>query len=243
MAIEVTPAIGREGRIQVGPRAVAGIGGAGSRGAGIGRRACSPTVWIVGPAPPSPAWPDGPAARHPDGAAGRSLRTAAPARPGTLGRVSERLPSPGPSYIREESFRLRAASGPGPQVRLGMTAPSVTDDGWWLTHLWAEDDAGVVDARGVAPLAGPPPGAPLHTIGPILAGALMSLLDQEDGRQLIRLRMPPATDESRPWGRPLLVMTAVRWDPLRAAAMRPNELARELLRAFARAVEAAGSPA
>ncbi len=157
--------------------------------------------------------------------------------------MSERLPSPGPSYIREESFRLRAASGPGPQVRLGMTAPSVTDDGWWLTHLWAEDDEGIIVSRAVAPLAGPPPGAPLHALGPILAGALMGLLDQEDGRQLIRLRMPSADDEARPWDRPLVLMTAVRWDPVRSATMRPTELARELLRAFVRAVEAAGSPA
>ncbi len=76
------------------------------------------------------------------------------------------------------------------------------------------------------------------SMGPALAGALAGLLDQEDGRQLIRLRMPPAEDASRPWDRPLLLMTAVRWDPVRSATMRPNELARELLRAFARAVEA-----
>jgi hypothetical protein len=123
-----------------------------------------------------------------------------------------------------------------------MTAPSITEDGWWLTHLWAEDDSGVVPARAVAPVSGPPPGAPLGSIGPRLAGALMGLLDQEDGRQLIRLRMLPAPDEARPWDRPLVVMTAVRWDPVRSATMRENELARELLRAFTRALEAAGSP-
>ena len=123
-----------------------------------------------------------------------------------------------------------------------MSAPSIMDDGWWLTHLWAADADGVVDATDAAPLAGPPPGPPLLTIGPSLAGALAGLLDQEDGRQLIRLRMPPAEDEARPWVRPLLLMTAVRWDPVRSATMRPNELARELLRAFARAVEAAGAP-
>lgn len=116
------------------------------------------------------------------------------------------------------------------------------DDGWWLTHLWAADDDGVVSAMTAAPVAGPPPGPPLSTIGPSLAGALMGLLDQEDERQLIRLRMPPADDPARPWERPLLIMTAVRWDPIRSATMRPNELARELLRAFARAIEAAGAP-
>ena len=90
-------------------------------------------------------------------------------------------------------------------------------------------------------MTGPPPGPPLATLGPSLAGALAGLIDQEDGRQLIRLRMPPAADETRPWERPLLLMTAIRWDPIRAATLRPNELARELLRAFASAVEAAGS--
>ncbi len=158
-------------------------------------------------------------------------------------RVSQRMPSPGPSFIREEIVRLRAAIGVGLEIRLGMASPSVMEDGWWLTHLWAEDEGGVVDARMVAPLAGPPPGPPLTTIGPSLAGALAGFLDQEDGRQLIRLRMPPADDEGRPWERPLVLMTAVRWDPVRAVTLRPNELARELLRAFARSVEAAGSPA
>jgi hypothetical protein len=123
-----------------------------------------------------------------------------------------------------------------------MTAPSVTEDGWWLTHLWAEDDEGVIEARAVAPAGGPPPGPPLQTIGPSLAGALAGLLDQEDGRQLIRLRMPPAPDEARPWERPLVLMTAVRWDPVRSSTMRTSELARELLRSFARALEAAGTP-
>jgi hypothetical protein len=160
-------------------------------------------------------------------------------------RVNQRMPAPGPSYVREETVRLRSAAGSpdAPEIRLGMTAPSIMDDGWWLTHLYAEDGGGVVEARMVAPLAGPPPGPPLLTIGPSLAGALAGFLDQEDGRQLIRLRMPPAADETRPWDRPLVLMTAVRWDPVRAATLRPNELARELLRAFARSVEAAGSPA
>ena len=124
-----------------------------------------------------------------------------------------------------------------------MSAPSVMDDGWWLSTLWAADDDGVIDALAVAPAAGPPPGPPLQTMGPILAGALAGLLGQADGRQLIRLRMPPAENEARPWERPLILWVAVSWDPVRASTMRPNELARELLRAFGRAVEAAGSPA
>lgn len=153
----------------------------------------------------------------------------------------DRLSVPGPSFVREEQVRL-PGSPEMSAVQLGMSAPSIMDDGWWLTHLWAADADGVVDATDAAPLAGPPPGPPLLSLGPALAGALAGFLDQEDGRQLIRLRMPPAEDASRPWARPLLLMTAVRWDPVRSATMRPNELARELLRAFARAVEAAGAP-
>lgn len=137
---------------------------------------------------------------------------------------------------------LAGRSGEVGEVVVGLTAPSIMDDGWWLTHLWAQDAQGVVSARDAAPASGPPVGPPLLSIGPILAGALAGFIDQEDGRQLIRLRMPPATDDARPWDRPLLLMTAIRWDPVRGATMRPNELARELLRAFGRAVEGVGAP-
>jgi hypothetical protein len=54
--------------------------------------------------------------------------------------------------------------------------------------------------------------------------------------------MPSPADEARPWERPLLCMLAVKWDPVRAAVMRENELARELLRGFAAAVEGVGRP-
>jgi hypothetical protein len=153
-----------------------------------------------------------------------------------------RLPSPGPSFIREERVTLAGRPADASEVEVGLTSPSVLDDGWWLTHLWAQDAHGVVSARDAAPAAGPPAGPPLLSMGPLLAGALAGLIDQEDGRQLIRLRMPPADDEARPWDRPLLLMTAIRWDPVRSATMRPNELARELLRAFGRAIAGVGAP-
>ena len=156
---------------------------------------------------------------------------------------AERVPSPGPSFARAEPLLLGERAGtPGLRLRLGMARPSVTDDGWWLTSLWAEDEDGVIEARVFAPRAGPPPGAPLGVIGPALAGALAGLLDQEDDRQLIRLRMPPAPDEARPWERPLMLWVAVRWDPVRASTMRENELAAELMRAFRAALLAAASP-
>lgn len=157
--------------------------------------------------------------------------------------MSTPVPRPGPSFIREERVRLRGREGsPGTEVLLGMSEPSIMDDGWWLATLWGVEEAGVIEATLVAPVAGPPPEQPVSLLGRILAGALAGLIDQEDGRQLIRLRMLPAPDERRPWQRPLLLWLAVRWDPVRAAVMRPNELAREILRAFARSVEAANAP-
>ncbi len=152
--------------------------------------------------------------------------------------MAERLPVPGISYIKEEPVALRD----GAMLRAGMTNPSVMDDGWWLTNIWVADDEGVVSALSAAPAAGPPPGAPLHAMGPRVAGALSGLIGEEGGRQLIRLRMPPAEDESRPWERPLICAVAIRWDPVRAAVMTQNQLARELLRGFAAAVEAVGRP-
>jgi hypothetical protein len=154
------------------------------------------------------------------------------------------LPSPGPSFVPPLELRGRVrGETTTPSIRVGLTQPSITDDGWWLCTLWAEDESGVVPATALAPTAGPPPGAPLREIGPNLAGALAGLLGQADGRQLIRLRMPPAEDEARPWERPMVLWAAVSWDPIRASTMRTEELARELLRAFARSLEAAGSPA
>ena len=138
---------------------------------------------------------------------------------------------------------LRARrDGIEPRVRVGISAPSTTDDGWWLAVLWATDNDGVVHALEIAPVAGAPPGPPLMTLGPALGGALSSLVAQENGRQALRVRLPPAPDETRSWERPLLVQFAAKWDPVRSAVMTPNELAREVLRAFARAIESAGRP-
>ncbi len=122
------------------------------------------------------------------------------------------------------------------QLNAGLTRPSVTDD-WWLTHVWVADDDGVVEATELAPTAGPRPGAPLDYLGPNMAGALAGLIAQEGDRQMLRLRMPPAEDESRPWQRARVCMLAVKFDPLRAAVMTEEELARELLRGFAAAAE------
>ncbi len=157
--------------------------------------------------------------------------------------MSERMPSPGPSFARAEPIRLKGPGGSlGPRVRLGMTKPTVMVDDWWVFTLWVEDDGGVLECRTVAPASGPPPAAPLQVIGPTLANSLMGLLDQEDGRQLIRMRMAEVEDEADPWGRPLMILTAVRWDPVRRSTMRDNELVAEMMRAFRRAIDVAGAP-
>lgn len=152
--------------------------------------------------------------------------------------MTERLPVPGISYVKEEPVTLRD----GTVLRSGMTNPSVMDDGWWLTNLWVGDDKGVVLSIVVAPAAGPPPGAPLESLGPRVAGSLSGLIAESGGRTQIRLRMPPAEDEARSWERPLICAVAIQWDPVRAAVMTKNQLARELLRGFAAAVEALGRP-
>ena len=156
--------------------------------------------------------------------------------------MTQRIASPGPSFVKEEPIHGRDPSADVNRLRAGMTAPSVMDDGWWLTHLWVADEQGVIESTEIAPAAGPPPGAPLDALGPRLAGALSGLIAQDAGRQLIRLRMPAAEDESRPWQRPMLCMLAIAWDPVRASVMSQEELARELLRGFAAAVEGVGRP-
>jgi hypothetical protein len=154
---------------------------------------------------------------------------------------ASRLPAPRPSYLREETVLLHSTpADAGRPISLGMTAPSTTEDGWWVAMLWAADDEGVLDAREIAPTAGPPPGPPLMTLGPLFTGALSGLVAQENGRQALRLRLPPAADENKPWERPLVVQMAVKWEPLRAATMTTNELAREALRAFGRAIVSTG---
>ncbi|CAN5603903.1 hypothetical protein BH20CHL6_BH20CHL6_12700 [soil metagenome] len=158
--------------------------------------------------------------------------------------MGERLRVPGPSFAREETVELRSLRGTAAarRVKLGMSPPTATDDGWWLALLWAHEGGRVVDALDIVPAAGPPPGQPLLTLGPAFAGALAGLVAQEDGRQALRLRLQPAADESRPWERPLVLQLAVKWDAVRGLAMRPNELAREVLRAFGHAIQAAGRP-
>jgi hypothetical protein len=152
--------------------------------------------------------------------------------------VPDRLPPPGPSFLREHEVRVRDHT-----YRAGMARPSDAPDGWWLTLMWVIDDDGVVSFRDVAPVSGPPPDPPLARLGPALAGALSGLILEDAGRLQLRVAglMPPE-DETRPWRTPLVVRAAFRFEPARAAAMGANELADTVLAGFRKAVEGLGRP-
>jgi hypothetical protein len=146
--------------------------------------------------------------------------------------VSERLPPPGPSYLRALEIRTR-----GSVFHAGMGVPSTMPDGWWIAVLWISDARGIAICRDLGPAAGPPPEPPAARIGALLAGGLSGLVEEEGGRQSVKVRLPiPGPDDDRPWDRPAVVQLAVRWDPVRAASARPNELASTALTAFASAV-------
>lgn len=147
--------------------------------------------------------------------------------------MPERLPSPGPSFLREQEFRL------GDRLFLaGMSRPTTGPDEWWLGVLWVCDDDGVVSFRDVAPAAGPPPDPPLARLGPSLAGGLSGLILEDAGRLSIRLGLlVPPEDEERPWRCPLAIRAGFRWEPARAATMTPNVIAKEVLTAFRSSVE------
>lgn len=104
--------------------------------------------------------------------------------------------------------------------------------------MWVADDEGVVSFRDVAAAAGPPPDPPLGRLGPALSGALSGMILEDGGRLQMRLgSVAPADDPTRPWRSPLAVRAAFRFEPARAAAMRPNELAEAVLTGFRRSVE------
>ena len=160
-----------------------------------------------------------------------------PGRP-ILAAVPDRLPPPGPSFLREHEVRVREHT-----YRAGMGRPSDAPDGWWLTLMWVADDEGVVSFRDVAPAAGPPPDPPLARLGPALAGALSGLILEDAGRLQLRVAgLLPPDDQTRPWRAPLAIRAAFRFEPARAAAMGANELAETVLAGFRRAVEGLGRP-
>jgi hypothetical protein len=152
--------------------------------------------------------------------------------------VPERLPPPGPSFLREQPVHAADRA-----LRAGMGRPSEAPDGWWLAILWVVDDAGVVTFGDVAPQAGPPPDPPLARLGPAISGQLSGLILEDGGRLQMRLGLiQPPDDPDRPWRVPLAIRAAFRFEPARAATMRPNELAEAVLAGFRRSVEGLRKP-
>jgi hypothetical protein len=152
--------------------------------------------------------------------------------------MPERLPAPGPSFLREHEVRVADRT-----LRAGMSRPSDAPDGWWMAILWVTDDEGVVPFTEVGPTAGPPPDPPLARLGPAISGALSGLILEDAGRLQLRLgSVAPPDDPARPWRSPVAVRAAFRFEPARAATMRPNELADTVLAAFRRAIEGLSRP-
>lgn len=147
------------------------------------------------------------------------------------------LPAPGPSFLREQELVVRDR-----RLRAGMSRPSSPADDWWTAILWIADDADrLVPFLDLAAAAGPPPEPPLARLGPALAGGLSGLILEDAGRLQIRLgSVVPPDAPDRPWRAPAIVRAAFRWEPARAASMRPNDLATEVLTSFRRAVEGLG---
>jgi hypothetical protein len=123
-----------------------------------------------------------------------------------------------------------------------MSRPTIPTDDWWTAILWIADEADrLVPFADLAPPAGPPPEPPLARLGPALAGGLSGLILEDAGRLQIRLGpVAPPDEPDRPWRTPTVVRAAFRFEPARAATLRPNELASEVLTAFRRAVEGLG---
>jgi hypothetical protein len=152
--------------------------------------------------------------------------------------MPERLPHPGPSFIREHEVRVGDRL-----LQAGMNRPVDGPDDWWLAVLWVTDDEGVVSFREVGPASGPPPGPPLLHLGPVLGGRLSGMIREADGRLSIRLApLYPPEDDTRPWRCPLVVRAAFQWEPALVQTMRPNQLADQVLAGFGRAVESLHRP-
>jgi hypothetical protein len=152
--------------------------------------------------------------------------------------MPDRLPPPGPSYLREHPVHIG-----GRTLRAGMARPSEAPDGWWLAVVWVVDDDGVASFRDVAPTGGPPPDPPLGRLGPAISGALSGLILEDAGRLQMRLGLvAPPDDAARPWRTPIAIRAAFRFEPARAATMGPNGLAETVLAGFVRAIEGLHRP-
>jgi len=121
-----------------------------------------------------------------------------------------------------------------------MSRPAEAD-GWWLAVLWVAGDDGLASFAELASAAGPPPEPPAARLGLTIGGSLSGLILEDGGRLQLRVAPAiPAEDPERPWRAPAIIRAGFRWEPARAATLRPNELATEVLTAFRRSVESLG---
>ena len=227
-----------EGRVEELPQEIQPIATGSPRRS---RAAASPKM--VRRRPPTPAAAETPASEPETPAGGRAARLTSTARPAATAEPGYPATCPivSPPPARRSSASIQSASRRhvprrhGPAVR---RARRLVAGGRWVT-----DAEGVVSFRDVAPAAGPPPDPPLARLGPAISGALSGLILEDDGKLQMRLGLvAPPDDPARPWRIPLALRLAFRFEPARATAMRPNELAETVLAGFVRAIEGLGRP-
>src|SRR3990172_10875308 len=107
--------------------------------------------------------------------------------------MPDRLPPPGPSFLREQVLRVGDLTW-----HAGMSRPSVGPDDWWVAVLWVGEEAGIISFRDAAPAAGPPPEPPLARLGPAFSGGLSGLILEDGGRLAIRLGLVAAPHPPHP---------------------------------------------
>jgi len=149
----------------------------------------------------------------------------------TADSMPDSLPLPGPSFLREQEVRVGER-----RLVAGMSRPAMADE-WWIAVLWLADGSRLARFDDLVP-GGPPPEPPAARLGMVIAGGLSGLILEDAGRLQIRFApVIPPPDPERPWRAPAIVRAGFRWEPARAATLRPNELATEVLTAFRRAAE------
>ena len=140
--------------------------------------------------------------------------------------MPDRLPPPGPSFLREHAGPHRR---PHAARRDEPARPRRPTAGGWPSCGSPTTTASSASATSRRrPVHRPIRRSP-GSVRPS-AGALSGLILEDDGRLQMRLGLiAPPDDATRPWRAPLAIRAAFRFEPARAAAMRPNELAETVL--------------
>ncbi len=154
-----------------------------------------------------------------------------PSEPPERTATPKELAVPGPSFLREQEVRVGDR-----RYFAGMSRPADADE-WWVAILWLADGGMLARFDDLTP-GGPPPEPPAARLGTSIAGNLSGLILEDAGRVQLRLGpVLPPSEPDRPWRGPAMLRIGIRWEPARAATLRPNELANEVLTAIRRAAE------